>query len=427
MTMNVLILGSGGREHALAWKIAQSTMLDKLFIAPGNPGMAAHGTLVDLNPMRFQEVANFCVKHKIDLVVVGPEDPLAGGIVDFFKSEKKTSNIVMVGPSANGAKLESSKQFAKEFMVRHKVPTAKFGAFNVNQLSEAITFLKAMKAPYVLKADGLAAGKGVLIVNDLNEAIQETEAILKDGKFGSAGNTLVIEEYLKGIEVSVFIITDGNNYLLLPEAKDYKRIGEGDTGLNTGGMGAVSPVPFADVVFMDKVKNRIIIPTIKGLGKENIDYKGIVFFGLINVKGEPYVIEYNCRFGDPETEVIIPRIKSDLLHLFMGLKDDTLSERDMMIDDRTAATIIMVSGGYPSDYVKGKTIHGLDKVTDGVVFHSGTAKKGSKTVTSGGRVLAVTALGKDLENTLKKAYANVDKLSFEKAYFRKDIGKDLTK
>jgi len=420
-------LGSGGREHALAWKIAQSTMLGKLFIAPGNPGMTDLGTLVDVNPMRFQDVANLCLKNKIELLVVGPEGPLAEGITDFIKGDKKTAHIAVVGPTKAGARLESSKQFAKEFMVRHKVPTAKFGAFSSDQLSEAVAFLKSMKAPYVLKADGLAAGKGVLIINDLKEALAEAEAILAGGKFGEAGNTLVIEEFLKGIEISVFVITDGNHYLLLPEAKDYKRIGEGDTGLNTGGMGAISPVPFADEVFMDKVKNRIIIPTIKGLSKESIDYRGIIFFGLINVKGEPSVIEYNCRFGDPETETIIPRIKSDLLHLFMGLKDETLSERDLMTDDRTAATVMMVSGGYPGEYAKGKIISGLDKTIDALVFHAGTARKGQKTVTSGGRVLAVTAMGKDLDSALRKAYDSLEHISFEKSYYRKDIGKDLSK
>jgi phosphoribosylamine---glycine ligase len=427
MTLNVLLLGSGGREHALAWKISQSTLLNKLYIAPGNPGMASCGTLVDLNPMQFGSVVNFCAKNQIDMVVIGPEAPLAAGLTDFIKADKKTSHVVVVGPSASGARLESSKRFAKEFMVRNQIPTAKYGSFDISQKAAAIDFLKTLKPPFVLKADGLAAGKGVLIINDRDEAIRETEAILEGGKFGEAGSVLVIEEFLKGIEVSVFAITDGNQWQLLPEAKDYKRIGEGDTGLNTGGMGAVSPVPFADAVFMDKVKTRIIIPTIKGLQKESIDYRGVIFFGLMNVKGEPYVIEYNSRFGDPETEVIIPRIKSDLLYLFMGLKDETLSERDLVFDDRTAVTVMAVSGGYPGEYVKNKPITGADGVKDAMVFHAGTAERAGKLVTSGGRVMAVTALGKDLSAAMDKSYAAIERIKFDKMFYRKDIGSDLLK
>lgn len=423
--MRVLLLGSGGREHAIAWKIAQSSILDELFIAPGNAGTKKHGKNLDLKLNDFQAIKQAVLQHAIDMVVVGPEEPLVLGIYDFFKQDPELKNVGLIGPSKEGAQLEGSKDFAKAFMSRHRIPTAKYGTFDANTLTEGLRFLDAMKGPYVLKADGLAAGKGVLIISDLQEAKKELEEMLIGAKFGQASAKVVIEQFLDGIELSVFAITDGESFKLLPEAKDYKRIGEGDTGLNTGGMGAISPVPFADAAFMDKVLNRVVIPTIKGLKAENITYNGFVFFGLINVKGDPYVIEYNCRMGDPETEVVMPRIKSDILDLFEGVATHTLSERDIQFHDKSAATVMMVAGGYPGDYKKGETIYGLNSITDSMVFHAGTLSDGPSVVSNGGRVLAVTSYGKNLESALERSYESISKISFQDAYYRKDIGKDV--
>lgn len=423
--MKVLLLGSGGREHALAWKIAQSSILDELFIAPGNAGTKQHGKNVAISPTDFEAIKQFVLDNSIEMVVVGPEEPLVNGIYDFFITDEKLKKIPVIGPSKFGAQLEGSKDFAKAFMARHKIPTAKYATFTVENLQEGYDFLKSMKPPYVLKADGLAAGKGVLIINDLKEAQSELKSMLEHQKFGQASSKVVIEQFLDGIELSVFVITDGESFKLLPEAKDYKRIGEGDTGLNTGGMGAVSPVPFADAAFMDKVHNRIIVPTIKGLKSEGIAYKGFVFFGLINVKGDPYVIEYNCRMGDPETEVVIPRLKSDILDLFEGVATNTLSERDIQFIDKSATTVMMVSGGYPEAYEKGKSIYGLNTVAESLVFHAGTTSDGPSILTAGGRVLAVTSYGKNIDTALEKSYDSIAKISFDNAYFRKDIGHDL--
>jgi phosphoribosylamine--glycine ligase len=423
--MRVLLLGSGGREHAIAWKIAQSSQLDQLFIAPGNAGTGNHGTNVSIQPTDFEAIKNFVLENKITLVVVGPEDPLVKGIYDFFQADETIKHVAVIGPSKEAAQLEGSKDFAKKFMQRHNIPTAKYATFTKDTLEEGYKFLASMKPPYVLKADGLAAGKGVLILDSLEEAQEELKSMLADAKFGDASSRVVIEQFLKGIELSVFVITDGESYKILPEAKDYKRIGEGDTGLNTGGMGAVSPVTFADKTFMDKIENQIIIPTIKGLKSENLVYKGFVFFGLISVKGEPYVIEYNCRMGDPETEVVMPRIKSDLLELFEGIATNTLSERDIQFDERAATTVMMVSGGYPEDYQKGKMIYGLNGVKDSIVFHAGTSADGPAVLSAGGRVLAVTSYGKSIEGALNKSYATIENISFEDSYFRKDIGFDL--
>lgn len=425
--MNVLLLGSGGRESALAWKIAQSTILNKLFIAPGNAGTGKYGTNVELKINDFKGIKKFVLENGIEIVVVGPEDPLVNGIHDFFVADKELKNIPVIGPNKAGAQLEGSKQFSKAFMQRHAIPTAKYKSFISDEYEVACEYLKTLKAPYVLKADGLAAGKGVVIVDKIDEAKKELHAMLKGKKFGAASETVVIEEFLKGIEVSVFVITDGKSYKVLPEAKDYKRIGEGDTGLNTGGMGAISPVPFADVDFMDKVDNRIIIPTIKGLQQEGIDYKGFIFFGLISVKGEPYVIEYNCRMGDPETEVVMPRLKSDILDLFEGVATGTLSERDIEIDERSAATVMLVAGGYPGDYDKGKKITGIDLINDSHVFHAGTALKNGEVVTAGGRVLAITSVAKDLETAITRSVLNADVIKFDKKNYRKDIGQDMLK
>jgi phosphoribosylamine--glycine ligase len=423
--MRVLLLGSGGREHAIAWKIAQSSQLDQLFIAPGNAGTGNHGTNVSIQPTDFEAIKNFVLENKITLVVVGPEDPLVKGIYDFFQADETIKHVAVIGPSKEAAQLEGSKDFAKKFMQRHNIPTAKYATFTKDTLEEGYKFLASMKPPYVLKADGLAAGKGVLILDSLEEAQEELKSMLADAKFGDASSRVVIEQFLKGIELSVFVITDGESYKILPEAKDYKRIGEGDTGLNTGGMGAVSPVTFADKTFMDKIENQIIIPTIKGLKSEKLVYKGFVFFGLISVKGEPYVIEYNCRMGDPETEVVMPRIKSDLLELFEGIATNTLSERDIQFDERAATTVMMVSGGYPEDYQKGKMIYGLNGVKDSIVFHAGTSADGPAVLSAGGRVLAVTSYGKSIEGALNKSYATIENISFEDSYFRKDIGFDL--
>jgi phosphoribosylamine--glycine ligase len=423
--MRVLLLGSGGREHAIAWKISQSSILDELFIAPGNAGTKKHGKNLDLKINDFEAIKRAVIQHAIDMVVVGPEEPLVLGIYDFFKQDPDLKNVGLIGPSKEGAQLEGSKDFAKAFMSRHRIPTAKYGTFDANTLTEGLRFLDAMKGPYVLKADGLAAGKGVLIISDLQEAKKELEEMLIGAKFGQASAKVVIEQFLDGIELSVFAITDGESFKLLPEAKDYKRIGEGDTGLNTGGMGAISPVPFADAAFMDKVLNRVVIPTIKGLKAENITYNGFVFFGLINVKGDPYVIEYNCRMGDPETEVVMPRIKSDILDLFEGVATHTLSERDIQFHDKSAATVMMVAGGYPGEYKKGETIYGLNSITDSMVFHAGTLADGPSVLSNGGRVLAVTSYGKNLESALERSYESISQISFQDAYYRRDIGKDV--
>jgi phosphoribosylamine--glycine ligase len=423
--MKVLLLGSGGREHALAWKIAQSSILDELFIAPGNAGTKKHGKNVDLSPTDFDGIKDFVNAHQIDMVIVGPEEPLVNGIYDYFQADEQLKKVGIIGPSKFGAQLEGSKDFAKAFMARHAIPTAKYGTFTAETITQGLSFLDSMKGPYVLKADGLAAGKGVLILSDLDEAKSELKSMLLDEKFGAASSKVVIEQFLDGIELSVFVLTDGESFKLLPEAKDYKRIGEGDTGLNTGGMGAISPVPFADASFMDKVHNRIIVPTIKGLKSEKITYKGFVFFGLISVKGDPYVIEYNCRMGDPETEVVIPRLKSDILDLFEGVASNTLSERDIQFIDKSAATVMMVSGGYPGDYEKGKPIFGLNSIVDSIVFHAGTSADGPSVLTAGGRVLAVTSYGKNLGVALDKSYDSISKITFDGAFYRKDIGQDV--
>jgi phosphoribosylamine--glycine ligase len=423
--MKVLLLGSGGREHALAWKIAQSSILDELFIAPGNAGTKKHGKNVDLSPTDFDGIKEFVTAQQIDMVIVGPEEPLVNGIYDYFQADEQLKKVGIIGPSKFGAQLEGSKDFAKAFMARHAIPTAKYGTFTAETITQGLSFLEAMKGPYVLKADGLAAGKGVLILSDLDEAKSELKSMLLDEKFGAASSKVVIEQFLDGIELSVFVLTDGESFKLLPEAKDYKRIGEGDTGLNTGGMGAISPVPFADASFMDKVHNRIIVPTIKGLKTEKITYKGFVFFGLISVKGDPYVIEYNCRMGDPETEVVIPRLKSDILDLFEGVASNTLSERDIQFIDKSAATVMMVSGGYPGEYEKGKSIFGLNSIVDSIVFHAGTSADGPSVLTAGGRVLAVTSYGKNLEAALEKSYDSISKINYDGAYYRKDIGQDV--
>lgn len=423
--MRVLLLGSGGREHALSWKMAQSSMLEELFIAPGNAGTKQHGKNVDINPTDFEGVKKFVIENNIDMVVVGPEEPLVKGIHDFFLADEDLKKVPVIGPNKEAAQLEGSKDYAKQFMHRHNIPTAKYATFTKDTLEQGYKFLESMNPPFVLKADGLAAGKGVLILDNLKEAKAELKNMLADAKFGEASSRVVIEQFLKGIELSVFVVTDGDSYKRLPEAKDYKRIGEGDTGLMTGGMGAISPVPFADPVFMDKVQNQIIIPTIKGLKQDNIPYKGFIFFGLINVKNEPYVIEYNCRLGDPESEVIIPRLKSDLLDLFEGVASNTLSERDVQFVDKCAATVMMVAAGYPGEYKKGKQIYGLNTITDSLVFHAGTSSDGPAVLSAGGRVLAVTSYGKNIQIALAKSYDSASKIEFEGANYRKDIGFDV--
>jgi phosphoribosylamine--glycine ligase len=423
--MNVLVLGSGGREHAVSWKIAQSSQIDKLFIAPGNAGTNLVGTNVDIQVDDFQKIKEFCLENKIDFVFVGPEKPLVDGIHDFFLADDEIKHIGIIGPNKDAAQLEGSKDFSKKFMKKYNIPTAKYQSVTKDNLEDGYAYLDKMKPPYVLKADGLASGKGVLILDDLNDAKKELKSMVEDAKFGEASSKVVIEQFLDGVELSVFVVTDGRSYKILPEAKDYKRIGEGDTGLNTGGMGAVSPVPFATPGFMDKIENQIIIPTVKGLKAEGIDYRGFIFFGIINVKKDPYVIEYNCRLGDPETEVVIPRLKSDILELFEGVATQTLSERDVVFDERVATGVMMVSGGYPGSYEKEKNIDGLTGIFDSLIFHAGTKQDGPTYVTAGGRVLCVTSYGKNQKKSLEKTYENVSKIDFDNAYYRKDIGFDI--
>ena len=423
--MNVLILGGGGREHALAWKISQSSSCNKLFIAPGNAGTDLVGVNKNINVTDFDAIKHLVIDEDIEMVVVGPEDPLVNGIYDFFKNDNDLNNVSIIGPSKEGAQLEGSKKFAKEFMQRHNIPTAKYKSFNKDTLQEGCDFLETLSPPYVLKADGLAAGKGVLIVESISEAKSELKSMLLDSKFGRASSTVVIEEFLDGIELSIFVITNGDTYKILPTAKDYKRIGEGDTGLNTGGMGAVSPVPFVDRFFMEKIEQEIIKPSIEGLKKENISYKGFLFIGLIKVGSEPKVIEYNVRMGDPETEVVIPRIKSDFLNLLKGIKDGTFSEKDLNISEDIAATVMLVSGGYPQKYNKGYEITNSENCEGSIIFHAGTKNDEGIVKTNGGRVIAVTSFGKTIEDALTKSNKNAEKINFQGKNYRKDIGFDL--
>ncbi len=425
--MNILILGSGGREHALAWKLAQSPKAEQIYIAPGNAGTALTGTNVPINPTDFKVMKMFVIEKEIDMVVVGPEVPLVNGIRDFFLQDKILQDVAVIGPDSKGAQLEGSKDFAKGFMKRHSIPTAGYETFSAETLEQGEKFLEVIGAPYVLKADGLASGKGVLILDALSEAKAELRNMLIGAKFGKASGKVVIEEFLDGIELSVFVLTDGKNYVILPEAKDYKRIGTGDTGLNTGGMGSISPVPFANNAFMQKVEERIIKPTIQGLQKENIDYKGFIFFGLIKVNDDPYVIEYNCRMGDPEAESVIPRIKSDLLEIFESLSKGTLNETKLEVDERYAVSVMLVSGGYPENYQQGKIIKGLNNLNKCIVYYAGASNdvENSQIKTSGGRVMAITSYGDTMEEALKNAYTNVKHVDFEGKYYRNDLGFDL--
>jgi len=423
--MNILILGSGGREHAIAWKLNQSPKLTKLFIAPGNAGTAKIGENIPIGVNDFESIKKSVLSESIDMLIVGPEDPLVNGIHDFFLNDSDLKDIPVIGPQKAAAALEGSKEFAKEFLFRHNIPTAAYQSFTADNLEEGYAFLETLKPPYVLKADGLAAGKGVLILNDLQEAKDELRTMLVDAKFGSASATVVIEEFLAGIELSVFVLTDGKGYKILPTAKDYKRIGEGDSGLNTGGMGAISPVPFTDKVFMAKIHERIVKPTVEGLKKDNLPYKGFIFIGLIKVGDDPFVIEYNVRLGDPETEVVIPRIKNDLVEVFQAVADQSLDAMNLQLDERTATTVMLVSGGYPEAYEKGKVITGFENVDDSIVFHAGTDSKDGKVVTNGGRVMAITSFGNDFREALQKSYQSIKKIHFDKMNFRKDIGFDL--
>ena len=423
--MTILLLGSGGREHAFAWKMIQSPLCDTLFVAPGNAGTAAIANNININPTDFPTIKDFVLKEKVEMVVVGPEDPLVKGIYDFFLNDADLKDIPVIGPSTVGAQLEGSKEFAKEFLFRHNIPTAGYDSFTAETVEQGCQFLETLQPPYVLKADGLAAGKGVLIIQDLAEAKEELRNMLVHQKFGSASAKVVIEEFLDGIELSCFVLTDGKSYKILPTAKDYKRIGEGDTGLNTGGMGAVSPVPYVDAVLMDKIETRIVKPTIDGFQKDGIPYKGFVFIGLINVKGEPIVIEYNVRMGDPETEVVIPRLKTDLVELFLAVANEKLDQIALEVDERSVTTIMVVSGGYPEEFEKGKVITGLENITDSIVFHAGTKLENNQVLSNGGRVLTVTSYGDNFEEAIKKSYQNIAKLQFDKMYFRRDIGNDL--
>ncbi|WP_278019988.1 phosphoribosylamine--glycine ligase [Flavobacterium ginsengisoli] len=423
--MTILLLGSGGREHAFAWKMTQSPLCEKLFVVPGNAGTAAIAENVAISATDFEAVKALVLKENISLVVVGPEDPLVKGIYDYFKNDESLKHIPVIGPSQLGAQLEGSKEFAKEFLMKHNIPTAAYDSFTAETVEKGCEFLETLQPPYVLKADGLVAGKGVLIIQDLEEAKTELRNMLVHAKFGTASSKVVIEEFLDGIELSCFVLTDGKSYKILPTAKDYKRIGEGDTGLNTGGMGAVSPVPYVDAVLMEKIETRIVKPTIEGFQKDGIEYKGFVFIGLINVKNEPIVIEYNVRMGDPETEVVVPRLKSDLVELFLSVADQKLGDFNLEVDPRSATTVMVVSGGYPEDFEKGKVISGLENIEDSIVFHAGTKLDGENVVTNGGRVIAVTSYGDNFQEAIKKSYQNIDKLSFDKMYFRKDIGFDL--
>ncbi len=423
--MNILVIGSGGRECTFAWKLSQSEKCENLYIAPGNAGTTAYGENIAINPNDFDQLKSHVLDKNIGLVVVGPEDPLVNGLHDYFLGDEDLKDIPVIGPQKLAAQLEGSKEFAKEFMSRHGIPTAQYKSFTRETLEEGLEFLQEMKPPYVLKADGLAAGKGVLILEDLDEAKKELKEMLGNRKFGDASSKVVIEEFLDGIEMSSFVLTDGSDYVILPNAKDYKRIGEGDKGLNTGGMGAISPVPFADESFLNKVEERIIRPTVEGLKKDGIAYVGFIFIGLIKVGDDPFVIEYNVRMGDPETEVVLPRVKTDLVDLFAAVADKKLSDFELELDERSATTVVLVSGGYPEAYEKGKEIHGLEEVSDSLVFHAGTELKDGKILTSGGRVLAITSFGDDFKKALKSSYSNIDKICFDKMNFRKDIGFDL--
>jgi phosphoribosylamine--glycine ligase len=423
--MTILILGSGGREHTFAWKIAQSPLCETLYVAPGNSGTSQIAQNINIGVTDFQAIKNLVLDKLVDMVIVGPEDPLVQGIHDFFLKDQALKHVAVIGPEKAAAELEGSKEFAKEFMMRHNIPTAAYKSFDASNVEEGYTFLETLNAPYVLKADGLAAGKGVLILNDLSEAKAELKNMLVNAKFGQASTKVVIEEFLDGIELSCFVLTDGKNYKILPTAKDYKRIGEGDTGLNTGGMGAVSPVPFATPEFLNKIENQIVKPTIAGLQKDNLPYKGFVFIGLIKVGDDPKVIEYNVRMGDPETEVVLPRLKNDLVEIFNAITNQTLCEIDIEIDERAATTVMLVSGGYPEAYEKGKEISGLEKITDSIPFHAGATLKDGKVLTSGGRVMAITSYGNTYKEAIKTSYQNIEKLHFDKMYYRKDIGFDL--